>query len=159
MKNDKSLNIICKRLTDWNICCRKVLNLPPSTRTYLIHNIKDTLPIRNIIMNRILNFFTSGVNHNCALISDFFKNVLLSNSSHMSTNVNTILQFLNVNYSDLFNLNKGQIRQLFENKTDEPDWRCNFMKELLFIRENQHSIDLNENEIKMILEYLATYRE
>ena len=72
MKNDKSLNIICKRLTDWNICCRKVLNLPPSTRTYLIHNIKDTLPIRNIIMNRILNFFTSGVNHNCALISDFF---------------------------------------------------------------------------------------
>ena len=86
-------------------------------------------------------------------------NVLLSNSSHMSTNVNTILQFLNVNYSDLFNLNKGQIRQLFENKTDEPDWRCNFIKELLFIRENQHSIDLNENEINMILEYLATYRE
>ena len=85
-------------------------------------------------------------------------NVLLSNSSHMSTNVNTILQCLNINYSDLFNLNKEQIRQLFENKTDEPDWRCNFMKELLFIRENQHSIDLNENEIKMILEYLATYR-
>ena len=118
----------------------------------------DTLPIRNIIMNRILNFFTSGLNHNCAIISDFFKNVLLSTSSHMSKNVNTILQFLNVNSSDLFNLNKRQIRQLFENKTDEPDWRCHFIKELLFIREDQHSIDLNNNEIKMILNYVSTYR-
>ena len=77
----------------------------------------------------------------------------------MSTNVNTILQFLNVNSSDLFNLNKRQIKQLFVNKTDEPDWRCHFIKELLFIREDQHSIDLNNNEIKMILNYVSTFRE
>ena len=46
----KKIDRLC---TDWNICCRRVLSLPPRTRTYLIHHIMDTLPIRNIIMNRI----------------------------------------------------------------------------------------------------------
>ena len=117
-----------------------------------------TLPVRNIIMKRILDFFISGLNHNCNLISDFFKNVLLSTSSHMSTNVNTILQYLNIKSSDLFHLNKGQIKRLFENKSGEPDWRCVFIKELLCIRENQLHVDFNNNEINEILEYVSTFR-
>ena len=118
----------------------------------------DTLPIRNIIMSRILNFFVSGLKHNCSLISDFFKNVLLSTSSHMSTNIHTILQYLNIISSDLFSLNKGQIRLRFENKSGEADWRCNFIKELLSIRENQLYVDLNKTEINKMLDYISTFR-
>ena len=144
--------------TDWNICCRRVLNLHPHTRSYLLHHMMDTLPIRNIIMSRILNFFVSGLKHNCSLISDFFKNVLLSTSSHMSTNIHTILQYLNIRSSDLFSLNKGQIRLLFENKSGEADWRCNLIKELLSIQENQLYVDLNKTEINKMLDYVSTFR-
>ena len=117
-----------------------------------------TLPIKNIIMNRILNFFVSGLKHSCTIISDFFKNVLLSNSSHMSTNINTILQYLNIRSSDLFHLNKSQLRLIFESKSGEIDWRCHLIRELLSIRDNQLSVDLNKNEIKIMLDYVSTFR-
>ena len=117
-----------------------------------------TLPIKDIIMNRMMNFFVSGLKHSCTIISDFFKNVLLSNSSHMTTNINTILQYLNIRSSDLFNLTKSQIKLNFESKSDEIDWRCNFIRELLSIRENQLSVDLSKNEINAMLEYVSTFR-
>ena len=76
----------------------------------------------------------------------------------MTTNINTILQYLNIRSSDLFNLNKSQIRLIFESKSDEIDWRCNFIRELLSIRENQLSVDLSKNEINAMLEYVSTFR-
>ena len=69
--------------TDWNICSRRILNLSPRTRSFLIHQMLGTLPIRDIIMKRILDFFVSGLKHNCVLISNFFRNVLLSTLSHI----------------------------------------------------------------------------
>ena len=116
-----------------------------------------TLPIKDIIMNRMMNFFVSGLKHSCTIISDFFKNVLLSNSSHMTTNINTILQYLNIRLSDLFNLNKSQIKLIFESKSDEIDWRCNFIRELLSIRENQLSADFRKNEINTMLDYVSAF--
>ena len=100
----------------------------------------------------------SGLNHTCNLISDFFKNVILSTSSHMSTNINTILQYLNIKSSDLFHLNKGQIKRLFEDKSGKPDWRCDFIKELLYIRENQLLVDFDSSEVKEVLDYVSTFR-
>ena len=56
-----------------------------------------TLPIKDVIMSRILNFFVSGLNHDNTIISDFFKNKLVSNSSYMLTNINAILTKFNFN--------------------------------------------------------------
>ena len=75
----------------------------------------------------------------------------------MSTNIHTILQYLNIRSSDLFSLNKGRIRLLFENKSGEADWRCNLIMELLSIRENQLYVDLNKTEINIMIDYVSTF--
>ena len=74
-----------------------------------------------------------------------------------STNINTIHQYLKIRSSDILNLNKSQIRLIFGSKFGEIDWRCYFIRELLSIRENQLSIDLNKNEINIMLDYLSTF--
>ena len=71
----------------------------------------DKLPIKCLIMNIMINFFISGLNHECILISNFFKNALISTSSHVSTNVNTILKYIDVKYSDFYDLNKRQTKK------------------------------------------------
>lgn len=144
--------------TDWNICCIKILGLHPQTRSYLIPLIMDILPIKNMIMNRILNFFIAGIHHDSTLIANFFKDVLLSTSSHMSTNIQTILKYLDIKYSDFLDLNRLQTKQLFKNKSEEPDWRSGIIKELLTIRENQLYTNMTQGEVKMILDFASTLR-
>ena len=75
-----------------NVCSRKILGLSVQTRSYMLHQIMDTMPILDVIMSRILNFFVNGLNHDNNIISDFFKNTLISNSSYMLTNINTIIK-------------------------------------------------------------------
>ena len=100
----------------------------------------------------------TGFNHYNNIISDFFKNTLISNSSYMLTNVNTILNKFNINYHDLFTLQKAQIKRIFKNCNDEPDWRSNLIKELLCMREQQCSSNLSLDEINEIIYYVSTYR-
>ena len=99
-------------------------------------------------MERIMNFFLCGIKHQSTLISNFFKNVLMANSSHMLTNVNTILKFLNVQYCDILELNKGQMNKIFQSKTEKPDWRCGLIQELLSINDNQLFIDMDQHELE-----------
>ena len=91
----------------------------------------DTMPILYIIMYRILNFFISGINHTDNFISDFFKNVLLSNSSYMQVNINKILKEFDITYLKLFELNKLELKNIIKNKIEEPDWQCGIIVELL----------------------------
>ena len=109
-------------------------------------------------MNRILNFFIAGIHHDSTLIANFFKDVLLSTSSHMSTNIQTILKYLDIKYSDFLDLNRLQTKQLFKNKSEEPDWRSGIIKELLTIRENQLYTNMTQGEVKMILDFASTLR-
>ena len=143
---------------DWNICCRKVLGLHPRTRTYLLHQVMDNLPIKYIIMNRILIFFITGIKHQNTLISNFFRNVLIANSSHMLTNVNTILKFLDVKHNDLLELNKYQTKKLLQAKIEKPDWRCDFIQELLTINDGQLFVDMDQSSTKQLQDYVSTFR-
>ena len=118
----------------------------------------DNLPIKYIIMNRILNFFITGIKHQSTLISNFFRNVLIANSSHMLTNVNTILKFLDVKHNDLLELNKYQTKKLFQAKVEKPDWRCDLIQELLSINDGQLFVDMEQSDIKQLLDYVSTYR-
>ena len=101
--DDPKVKTLC---TTWKVCSRKILGLSAQTRSYMLHQIMDTMPILDVIMSRILNFFVNGLNHDNNIISDFFKNTLISNSSYMLTNLNTILKRYNINYVDLFNWQK-----------------------------------------------------
>ena len=146
--------------TDWNICCRRILGLRQDTRTYLIPHLMNTLPIKCIIMQRMINFFSSGINHHISMISDFFKNALLSKSSHMSANISTILNYLDINYNDILDLSKIRIKNAFLNKSEDPDWRANYIKELLHVRDRQFFIDLQLDhlDVTSILNFMSTFR-
>ena len=87
-----------------------------------------------------------------------FKNVLLSNSSYMLQNINIILNELDIKYCDLFLMDKNKLKTIISNKIGVPDWRSNTIKELLSLRENQFSSDLNSAEIVSILNFVATER-
>ena len=77
--------------TSWRVCCRKLLSLHQQTRSYLLPNVMDTLPVDDIIMKRMLAFYVKGLSHSNEYISSFFKNTLVSNSSYSLTNLNIIL--------------------------------------------------------------------
>ena len=145
---------------DWNICCRRILGLPPTTRTYLIPHLMNILPIKSIIMKRIMIFFISGINHKCQVISNFFRNSLLSKSSHMYTNINTVMKYLNVSMIDIYNFSKVKTNQLFKSKADSPDWRAQYIRQLLHVRDKQLFIDLDleDIDISSILNFMSTFR-
>ena len=100
----------------WRVCCRRLLALHPRTRSHLLPHIMNCLLVRHIIEKRMLCFFIRGLKHLERQISQFFKNVLLSNSSYMLSNVNSILQSSNIKYYEIFycNINSliGKVRCL-----------------------------------------------
>ena len=118
--------LIEELVKSWNICCRRLLGLPPNTRTYVIPHILGTMPIKYIIMYRMLNFFVSGLNHECETISMLYKNVLTSKSSYMLRNINMILNEFHIKYSDLFNMTKSKLKTIIYDKVGESDWRCDY---------------------------------
>ena len=65
----------------------------------------------------------------------------------MLTNINTILTKFNINYYDLFNLHKPQVKNKIKKYNDELDWRSKLVEELLWMREYQCYSNLNLKEI------------
>ena len=153
--DDYQLDVLTKT---WNKCCRSLLGLAPNTRTYVLPHIMGSMPIRYMIMYRMLNFFTSGLNHECETISMLFKNVLLSNTSYMLQNINIIINEFGIKYCDIFNMNKNKLKTIINNKVGEPDWRCDTIKELLSLREKQFLSELNPEEVVSLLEFVSTER-
>ena len=161
-------NQIDDLITAWNVCCRRLLGLSPQTRTYVIPHIMDTMPIKHIIMYRMLNFFVSGLNHESETVSFFFKNVLISQSSYMQQNINMILHEFNIKYHDLFTMNKNDLKKIIYCKLGNPDWRCCMIMGLLSLKEKQSSCEfvidhqilseLTPSEVASILEHVSTAR-
>ena len=118
-----------------------------------------TSPILDIIMYRMLSFFITGLNHKDNIISYFFKNVLLSNTSYMTVNISKICEHFNINYFDIFSLKKCNIRQIIDSIKEERDWKCDILEELLFMRDNSLIANLDKMEIQTMLNQIACYRE
>ena len=76
----------------------------------------------------------------------------------MLTNINTILKFLNVKHIDMLQLNTSQKKKLFQSKSDKPDWRCELIQELLSILDKQFFVEIEQQEIKQLLEHISTQR-
>ena len=154
--------------TTWKVCCRKLLNLNPRTRSRYIHQLMDTPPIIDTIMYRMLSFYISGLNSKDPLISNTFKNSLLSNTSYMKVNLNKILEHFNIQYLDIFNINKYTLKKILCNKIGEKEWQCVFLQELLSVREGTLIVDmeadldeeeeegLDIDEIKLMIEMVST---
>ena len=139
------------------MCSRKILGLRQDARSYMLHHLMDSTSIESIIKKRILTFFISGLNHDSEIISNFFKNTLISNSSTMLTNINYILNDLGINYNKLFSLSKQDISVIIKHYDGVPDFRCKTVKELLITKELQSFNFLNIRQVNDILTYMSTY--
>ena len=104
------------------------------------------------------SFFLNGFNHPNDTIKGFFCNVLVSNSSCMLKNINSILNKINMKYFDFLLTNKIELKREFIKTESDPDWRVNIIEELLNIRDNQLECDLDRNETIMFLKYISNYR-
>ena len=151
-------NKVKELIVAWNVSCRKILGVNKQTRTYLLGPLMKSMSVENIIMQRMSSFFLNGINHTNKVVNTFFKNVLVSNSSVMYRNINTILSKLNIKYKDFLLLNKNSIKKEFRRFNNQPDWRSRMIEELLNIRENQMECDLNQTEVNEILHYVCTFR-
>ena len=144
--------------TAWNVSCRKVLGINTQSRTHLLGPLMKSMPIENIIMHRMSSFFLNGLHHSNDVVNTVFKNVLISNSSVMLRNLNTILVKHEIKYRDLFMLKKNAMKKKLETNNIVTNWRVHMIEELLNIRENQLVCDLGQNEVKEVLHYLCTFR-
>ena len=97
--------------TAWNIGCRRVLGLDNRTRTYMLGPLMKSMSIENIIMYRMICFYINGLHHTNNIVSTIFKNVLVSNTSIMQRNINTISNKLKIKHGDLLLLNKNAIKK------------------------------------------------
>ena len=75
----------------------------------------NSMSIEDIVMHRMSSFFLNGINHSNNVVNTFFKNVLVSNSSVMLRNLNTIQKKLKIKYGDFLILKK-YAKRFFCNK-------------------------------------------
>ena len=73
-------------------------------------------------------------------------------------NLNIILNKIHLKLSDLFVINKNELKRQFISIQSETDWRINFMRELLDIRDNQLQCGLDISETDVILKYISIFR-
>ena len=73
-------------------------------------------------------------------------------------NLNIILSKINVKSSELFAMNKCELKRQFEKINFDADWRVNFMLELLEIRDNQLECGLDRNKADALLKYVSIFR-
>ena len=110
-------------------------------------------------MYRMLCFFKSGIHHENVIIANFFKNSLLSNSSYAVRNVNIILRHLDLDYNYVFTENKKEeLKAIFHNNMSKSDWRISMLKELLDINDNLLLSDLNQEEVRTLIDHISRSR-
>ena len=148
--DDPKVEQLC---TTWKVCCRKLLNLSQRTRSRFIHHLMDTMPIKDIIMYRMLSFFIAGLNNKDELISNIFKNALLANTSYMKVNINNIVEHFNIPYNDIFDLNKNKLKHFVNNLRDEKDGQCFLIEELLDMRDGIVNVEFNFGDETEVLRY------
>ena len=158
--DDPKVDQLC---TTWKVCCRKLLNLNQRTRSRFIHQLMRSSPLLDIIMYRMLSFFLAGLNNEDDLISYFFRNTLLSNTSYMKVNINKILEHFNIQYQDIFCLTKGNLKNKLNSLIDNKDWQLNLIEEILDMRDGimiadfiDPDDDLKFAEIKHLLDQVST---
>ncbi len=99
----------------------------------------------------MLSFFLSALHHPVQDISKFLKNVLVSNSSYMLTNVNSILKSFNIKYCEIFDCEKIHYCKVRSVK-GKTNWQSRITRELLSIRDRQTDVPLTFGEVCELLD-------
>ena len=150
---DRNLNNLYKA---WRKSSRKILKLHPRTHNELIPSLMDSLPIELVVKERWLNFFLSGLRRPQDAIANFFKNSLISSCSYSVSNINILLNELQILYTDIFMLKRNDIRRKFLMKNHVSRWKVTLLSELLDVREGLSTSNLTMKEVQNIINYICT---
>ena len=140
----------------WRVCCRRLLELHPRTKSCLLPDIMNTFQFVDIIKERMINFIMAGLNHPSNEIANHFKNCLLSCSSYIVSNVNIIIRTFNMKYEDIFIGNKRKVRRSMMESDKLVNWQTDMIKELLDIIDGTITNGFTTAETKSVLEFLCT---
>ena len=77
----------------------------------------------------------------------------------MLRNFNYILQKVEMQYKEMFLPNKHFVKQKLKKRATQPDWRSNINRNYFIFRDNQVNCNLDQIEVKMMLEDISTFRE
>ncbi len=138
----------------WRVGCRRLLALHPRTRSHLLPHIMNSPPVHREIEKRMLNFFLEWFALSCTR-QIFLKNALVSSSSYMLTNVNSVLNSLNVKYYEIFDCAAKSIITKFDLSEGEQDWQTRIIRELLIVRDRQLDVSLTYEEVCEFLDEIC----
>ena len=141
----------------WRKCVRYLLGLPYRTSSYILPLLMKTLNIKDIIMERQLNFYVNMYNHSSVFINGYIKNSLLSQSSYSVSNINAIANRYDIAHNEIFHLKKASIKRLIQRQQPAEDWRCNVIREVLHCLDGQMHTCLGKEELKDVLTDVCTY--
>ena len=153
-------NLSDPKIEEYNVTWRKsvryLLGLHARTKSYILPYIMNSFNIKDVIMERQLNFCVQVYNHKSDYISGYMKNSLLSLTSYTLSNVNKILNKFQITYADLFNIKKSHIKKLIKNSYPPMDWRAGMTVELLHALDGQLDMGLSRQELRILLDEICT---
>ena len=137
----------------WRKSSRRILNIDRRSHNVLIPHLMCTHDLRIMIEQRIFNFYVNCLNHKNKLISNIFKNSLVSSISYFKRNLNIILDKHKIKFERVFD-------EAFKVELKGPslnnEWKVNFIKHILKDRDFNNYEFLSKDELNIILKYLCT---
>ena len=138
----------------WRKCVRYLCDVHPRTHNELVPTIMGSPSIEGQVYSRILCFVKKGLQHKNDYISFFYKNCMINMHSFMSTNVNIILQYVNLTQEELRLYSEAFIKKKFKSMVNH-DWKSNMVNELLRCRDGVMECGLSSQEINELLTVLC----
>ena len=148
----KEFQMLCNT---WNIAVRIMLGLDRKTHRYFIEPLSGTRHLRYNLLKRFLGFTERLRTSNKHVVKKIFEYIKHDCESNTGNNLRSIMIECNAVHID--KISRSSIDKLIYQKIPtEDEWRLEFVKELLEIKDNQLAVDLNRKDIDDILRYVCT---
>ena len=150
-------------IISWNKAVRKIFKLPYQCHTRFLHLITKTSHPRTQIFTRFLKFASSCLNSTNNLVRAVSSLCVGNNTTFFGSNLDSILNMVNiscsnfVNGSKTFSIKRSQaaLDNFFSPQNE--DWRVHFILDLLDILHGDASVDLNNDEVYDMLNYITCF--
>ena len=138
----------------WNVCVRKMFNLPWGTHRYLIEPVSNELHVRTILAKRFVNFISSIRHSSKNVLRDFLKYVEYDTMSVTGRNLRNIS--LETNINDIRMLIARDVKLKYNDIPKQEEYRVNVIKEIVDIRNGQLDLEgFDMEELDQILQYVC----
>ena len=147
-------------VNSWSVSVRHMWDLPYATHKYFMEPLGGQHAL-SMIITRYIKFIQSLKKSPKIAVQFLVEKVLRNCNTLTGQNVRFVLD--KTGTEDIFKVNVTKVRNDLEfcKTKQEDEWRLNFVKEIVNIKNNNLNLDQNENnltteELEEILEYICT---